>query len=48
MQNLRRCESDEVNISREHDDYGWFTMDEVNQMIENGLLTPPAVNAFKK
>ena len=42
------CESDEVNISREHDDYGWFTMDEVNQMIENGLLTPPAVNAFKK
>ena len=42
------CDSDEVNISREHDEYGWFTIDEVNQMIENGLLTPPAVNAFKK
>jgi 8-oxo-dGTP diphosphatase len=42
------CESDEVNISREHDDYGWFTLDEVNQMIEKDLLTPPAVNAFKK
>lgn len=42
------CEGDEVNISREHDDYGWFTMDEVNQMIEKDLLTPPAVNAFKK
>lgn len=42
------CQSDEVNISREHDDYGWFTLDEVNQMIEKDLLTPPAVNAFKK
>lgn len=42
------CKSDEVNISREHDDYGWFTLDEVNQMIEKDLLTPPAVNAFKK
>ena len=42
------CESDEVNISREHDDDGWFTLDEVNQMIEKDLLTPPAVNAFKK
>ena len=42
------CKSDEVSISREHDDYGWFTLDEVNQMIEKDLLTPPAVNAFKK
>ena len=41
------CKSDEVKISDEHDDYGWFSMDEVNQMIEDDLLTPPAVNAFK-
>ena len=41
------CENDEVKISKEHDDYGWFTMDEVNEMIEEDLLTPPAVNAFK-
>ena len=42
------CDSDEVTISEEHDEYGWFGMDEVNEMIEKGLLTPPAVNAFKK
>nr|WP_295159978.1 NUDIX domain-containing protein [uncultured Methanobrevibacter sp.] len=42
------CENDEVTISEEHDEYGWFSWDEVNQMIEKGLLTPPAVNAFKK
>ena len=42
------CENDEVTISEEHDEYGWFSWDEVNQMIEDNLLTPPAVNAFKK
>jgi 8-oxo-dGTP diphosphatase len=42
------CDSDEVTISEEHDDYGWFSMDEVNEMIEKGLLTPPAVEAFEK
>ena len=41
------CESDEVIISKEHDDYGWFTQDEVDDMIENELLTPPAIDAFK-
>ena len=40
------CESDEVTISEEHEDYGWFSLDEVNEMIENDLLTPPAVEAF--
>lgn len=40
------CESDEVTISREHDEYGWFTWDEVEKMISEELLTPPAVNAF--
>jgi 8-oxo-dGTP diphosphatase len=42
------CESDEVKISKEHDDYGWFSHEEVMDMIEKDLLTPPAVNAFKK
>ncbi|WP_458453930.1 NUDIX domain-containing protein [Methanobrevibacter sp.] len=42
------CESDEVAVSEEHDDYGWFTQEEVDEMIENEFLTLPAVNAFKK
>lgn len=42
------CSSDEVTISEEHDDYGWFTGDEVEEMISRGLLTPPAVEAFAK
>ena len=42
------CESDEVVISEEHDDYGWFSWDEVDKMISKGLLTPPAINAFSK
>ena len=40
------CESDEVTISEEHDDYGWFTLDEIEEMIADGLLTPPAADAF--
>ena len=42
------CQSDEVVISDEHDDYGWFSRDEVNDMITRDLLTPPAKNAFTK
>ena len=42
------CQSDEVTISEEHDDYGWFSWEEVEEMISNGLLTPPAVEAFTK
>ena len=42
------CQSDEVKISREHDEYGWFTHKEVNSMIDDGLLTVPAAEAFKK
>ena len=42
------CESDEVKISEEHDDFGWFSGDEVDAMIDEGLLTVPAANAFKK
>ena len=42
------CQSDEVKISEEHDEYGWFSWDEVDEMIENGLLTSATVDAFKK
>ena len=41
-------DSDEVTISEEHDDYGWFTIEEVYQMIDDGLLATVAVNAFSK
>lgn len=40
------CESDEVTISEEHEDYGWFSWDEVEDMASKGMLTPPAVEAF--
>ena len=42
------CESDEVTISEEHDDYGWFSFDEIEEMIANDLLTPPAIEAFTR
>lgn len=42
------CDGDEVTISEEHDDYGWFSWSEVEEMISKGLLTPPAVEAFSK
>ena len=42
------CKSDEVVISEEHDEFGWFSWDEVNEMISQGLLTPPASEAFTK
>ena len=42
------CTTDEVTISEEHDDYGWFDWDEIEEMISKGLLTPPAVEAFTK
>lgn len=40
------CNSDEVVISDEHDDFGWFGYEEVQEMISKDLLTPPAVEAF--
>lgn len=42
------CESDVVTIGREHDDYGWFRWDEIENMINNEVLTPPAIEALKK
>ncbi len=40
------CERDEVVISEEHDNYGWFTLYEIKEMIDDDLLTPPAAEAF--
>lgn len=42
------CQSDEVTISEEHEDYGWFSWEEVDKMIADDLLTPPAAEAFSK
>ena len=41
------CDSDVVKISREHDDYGWFSLEEIDRMIADELLTQPAIEAFK-
>lgn len=41
-------DSDEVIISEEHDDYRWFSKNEVDELIEKKLLTKAAINAFKK
>ena len=38
--------TDEVVISDEHAMYGWFTKEEIDDMIANNELTPPAINAF--
>lgn len=38
--------TDEVVISDEHAMYGWFTKEEIKDMIANNELTPPAIDAF--
>ena len=40
--------SDEVTISEEHDDYGWFDKDEIIKMMDDGKLAVAAVRALKK
>ncbi len=39
--------SDKVQISPEHDDYKWFTEEEVKELLENDLLSRAAANSFK-
>lgn len=39
---------DEISISKEHDDYRWFTKKEVKELFENDLLTKAAKNTLKK
>lgn len=41
-------ESDDVEISAEHDEYGWFAKEEVKELIDNDSLTKAACNALKK
>ena len=40
--------TDEVEISDEHAMYGWFTKEEIMDMIANNESTPPAIDAFSK
>ena len=42
------ADSDGVTISEEHDDYKWFTKEEVFQLIDENQLTRAAMNSFKK
>ena len=42
------AQSDEVSISEEHDDYKWFTKEEVKELYQKGSLSKAALNAFKK
>ena len=39
--------TDEVKISKEHDDYRWFTKEELKELIDNKLLSKAAMNSFK-
>ena len=39
--------TDEVEISKEHDEYCWFGKKEVRQLLEDGLLSRAAANSFK-
>ena len=41
-------DGDVVNISEEHDDYRWFTKDEIKQLFDDGLLSKAAKSAFQK
>jgi 8-oxo-dGTP diphosphatase len=40
--------TDEVKISQEHDDYKWFTREELKEVIDNELLSKAAMNSFKE
>ena len=40
------CDNSDVKISEEHDDYGWFSLNKINEMIDSNLLTQMAINAL--
>ena len=40
-------QSDEVKISAEHDEYRWFTKDELKELIDNEMLSKAAMNSFR-
>lgn len=39
--------TDKVEISEEHDEYGWFTHEEVKELLEKDLLSRAASKSFK-
>lgn len=41
-------QSDEVKISAEHDEYRWFTKDELKELIDNEMLSKAAMNSFRQ
>ena len=38
--------TDDVKISAEHDDYRWFTPEELKELIDKKLLSKAAMNSF--
>ena len=40
--------SDDVKISEEHDDYGWFTKEELKELIHNEMLSKAAMRTFNQ
>ncbi len=40
--------SDEVTISAEHDEYRWFTKDELKELIRNEMLSKAAMKTFNQ
>ena len=42
------AKTDEVRISDEHDDYKWFSEEEVKELYKKGLLSKAASMALKK
>ena len=40
--------TDHVEISEEHDEYKWFTREELGELIDGEMLSKAAMNSFKK
>ena len=40
--------TDKVQISEEHDEYGWFTYEELRELIDNEKLSKAAINSFSE
>lgn len=40
--------TDNVEISEEHDEYKWFTREELGELIDGEMLSKAAMNSFKK
>lgn len=40
--------TDKVEISPEHDEYKWFTKDELKELIDSGMLSKAAMNSFNE